>query len=134
MMSVPSNGRLVFITVRPIKKGEELFDSIESRKRECCGNDHQRLVCVCKLCKGIVKRPTFQQRREMSADPNFKCIMTIGKPSEWKAYDEEKLQSTIDKCVIFLERYGHVEWCNEIEKVIEIYRELVLTCFKKSIE
>lgn len=130
-ISVVVNGRLLFIAARPIKKGDELFDSTESRKRECCGKKHD--TCECKLCKGIAKRATPAQRRQMASDPNFKYIEKVGAPSSWKKYDEEKLQTTITKCVAFLKEYGHFEWCDEIEKVMNLYQDFVKMGFEKRV-
>lgn len=130
-ITVVSNGRLMFITARPIKKGEELFDSTKSRRRDCCGSKHG--TCECKLCKGSEKRSTSAQRRKIASDPNFKSITEIGNPSIWKKYDEEKLKTAINKCVVFLKEYGHVEWCDEIEKVIDLYRDFVKMGFEKRI-
>lgn len=124
MISIPMNGRLLFITTRPIKKGEELFDSTESRKRDCCENKH-RITCECKCCKGIAERVTPEQRRKMASDPNFKYIMAAGEPSKLKNHHEEKLQTTINKCVQFLKEYGHVAWCVEIDKVMSKYRDFL---------
>lgn len=131
LISVVSDGRLIFITARPIQKGEELFDSIECRNRDCCGNKHY-LACECKLCKGLVSRPTAEQRRQLAGDPNFKHIMAMGDPSTWKKYDEAKLQATSDKCVNFLKEFGQVEWCDEIAKVMGRYRELIHVGMDKS--
>lgn len=130
-VSVVSSGRLMFIAARPIKKGEELFDSTESRKRECCGNKHDS--CACELCKGTGKRAAAAQRRKMASDPNFKHITAIGEPSSWKKYDEEKLQTAITKCVAFLKEYGRAEWCDEIEKAMHLYRDFVKMGFEKRV-
>lgn len=131
-ITVVVNGRLLFITARPIKKGEELFDATKSRRRDCCGTDKHG-TCECKLCKGTGKRATPAQRRQMAYDPNFKHIMEVGEPSRWKKYDEEKLQTTINKCVAFLKEFGRAEWCDEIEKVMNVYPDFVKMGFEKRV-
>lgn len=135
LISVPSNGHLTFITARPIKKGDELFDSTGSRKRECCGKcDTPTAVCMCVRCKkGLGGKSLPTEKQEMYCDPNFKEIMAIGAagPSKVQAYGESKLRATMDKCVMFLKEFGHTDWCNEIELVIKVYQELTRTVFRQ---
>lgn len=135
MISVPSNGHLMFITARPIKKGDQLLDSTKSQTRDCCSAVNHSAICMCKLCsKGIAEQlPSPEQRHRMKSDPNFKCIMAIGDPSMWNAYDDGKVRATIIKCVQFLKEY-HVKWCDEIEVVMKVYQELVRILFRKSVQ
>lgn len=125
LVSVHTNGHLIYVTARNIEKGQQLFDSTKSRQRSCCFENN--VVCKCRLCTGKAVLPTQAERNRMLTDPNFKFIHAWPNLI-WNLYDDKKkFQLTMDKCVKFLKDYSHIEWCDEIDRAINIYQAFVRT-------
>lgn len=121
-----TNGNLICITVRPVKKGERLhisyyellLDSKETRQRELFEN--KQFICQCKRCEGYTA--TMAQRNRIASDPDYRDII-----SRYPITDTEidKLPQMIAQCEKVSRKYGDVEWCDEIGRVINIYIKLL---------
>ncbi|XP_055306371.1 uncharacterized protein LOC129570697 isoform X1 [Sitodiplosis mosellana] len=105
---VDRDGHSVFITVRPLKKGDQLFSTVfncmtESKeKRQKLLWEHNNFLCECTLCTGPMA--TSQQRKQMLADPLYQNYL------KGKATGEAVLQ-----------KYGHGPLCEEVLNVLNRY-------------
>lgn len=115
------DGNSVFITIRPIKKGEQLLTNVlnilkePTQKRQETLWEFKNFVCKCSRCEGAV--PTPQQLGALASDPNFRSILS----TRIAQISGDKMHALMDKCVAFLNRHGQIAWCTQLGRVIEIY-------------
>lgn len=119
VMHSDHNDLSVFITIRPVKKGEQLvtflanYLLLESKeKRQQAYLQQRKSTCKCSRCEGVTA--TSAQQLEITSDPDYGDVSS-------------RLQNCIDvkemdeKYVAFLNKHGHVPWCDAIGKVIDAY-------------
>lgn len=117
------DGHRIFITVRPIKKGEQLtfsyymFRLESTEKRQQILWDRKKMICSCTRCQGI--SASWEQRQQLTADPNYQKIVLDLSPMA--LVDKDEMQAMIDKCATFLKKYDNIEWCDEIGMVVFTY-------------
>lgn len=121
-----SNGQSIYTTIRPIKKGEVLrlslfifFMEPKKVRQEIIWN-HRRIKCKCSRCTGTDM--PMEQRKQLAMDPYFKYIMANVSPCS--VYDEH-LHGLAEKCIAFLQKYGHGIWCDEIGIIADVYVHLI---------
>ncbi|KAJ6643468.1 SET and MYND domain-containing protein 4 [Pseudolycoriella hygida] len=119
VMHTDHNDLSVFITIRPIKKDEPLLTFIadylllESRAiRQKAIRETLKTDCKCSRCQGICA--TSAQQREITSDPDY-CYVS----SRQEGTDNAHAMN--EKFVSFLNKHGHVPWCDAIEKVVDAY-------------
>ncbi|XP_037036943.1 uncharacterized protein LOC119074774 isoform X2 [Bradysia coprophila] len=117
VMKCDRNDLFVFITIRPIKKGEQLLASIydyillePKEKRQMVYLEKCKTVCTCSRCDGI--SATSAQRQAIASDPNYQIVSTIERDADILANEQ---------FVAFLNKYGHIPWCDELGKVVVGY-------------
>ena len=124
-----SEGFLTVKTIRPVKKGEylqgtffmlKLLQSKEARQKHLW--DHRRLNCKCPRCNGLVA--SLAQRQQILDDPDYHYISY--EYSVWQRKGDVQTRKAIaEKCVDFLNRHGHIMWCDELGKILFTYLCLV---------
>ncbi|XP_055296607.1 uncharacterized protein LOC129565611 [Sitodiplosis mosellana] len=106
---IDNNGYSLYITTRPVKKGEQLFvtmfDLLSKPKAE-----RQRILweqgnflCVCSLCTGPEATP--EQRKQLLSDPLYRS----------GGFD------CLDKCATILQKHGHGPLCKEMKNLLDGY-------------
>lgn len=122
----------VYITLRPIKKGELVLQSLfamfllepdESRKKIML--EHRKLNCKCSRCEGVTA--SREQRQQLASDPDYRYIAT--KNLALKMNDGDSVQAMVEKCHAFLKRYNDVDWCDEIAIVVDAYVHILCKQF-----
>lgn len=119
-------GKQFCITVRPVKKGAQLF--VNYMAYETTGRQKKLLsnwgfLCKCERCHPSTKNI---DKKLMTSDPHYQFVM--------KNQFVRHLYNTggsIDiqkKCIQFFDKYGH-QWSNEIQEVTNIYNECVINFF-----
>lgn len=118
VMHSDHNDLSVFITVRPVKKGEPLLTFIadylllESKaKRQQAFWEQRKSPCKCSRCHGL--SATSAQQREITSDPDYCNVSSHQEGIDVQVMDE--------KYVTFLNKYGHIPWCDAIGKVVHAY-------------
>lgn len=112
----------VCTTIRPIKKGEQLFISYLNNDqptstrsdilRERFGFD-----CKCDKCKPHWK--SFD--REAMQSSNYYKYM---KKNQHKGYEDDKTRTVLKQvCERFLNEYGRFPWCREMEFIVDLYEK-----------
>lgn len=112
----------VFITIRPIKQGDQLFvsylgeetnNSSEYRRNALANNFG--FLCECDKC---IPHCLLADRATMESDSNFEYL----KRTYTTAFND-KVQRTSLKvaCIRFLNKYGHLPWSNEMNFVSLCY-------------
>lgn len=111
-------------TVKPIKKGEQLF--ISYIKRELPTEIRQLTLkltygfdCRCNKCE-----PRFKasDRQMMKSDQLYIYLMGNSVNLFMGLMDPSKMRQMKLKCEQFLTKYGHLPWCMEIEAIQDIYK------------
>lgn len=124
VMNIHTNGKMFMVTVRPIKQGEQLFMSFISISTESTLERQQRAPnCECTRCKGVCA--SAEQREKLSSDPAFVALVQ----NELGAND--KSEKTLANCEILLQKYGHLDWCDEINAVLMKYSSCLYTRMSK---
>lgn len=113
-MRFTESGRTILITTRPIKRGEQVFKSNQPVEYADPKQQDPKLKCECadvfSRCKGVVA--DTEQRRQLAAEPAFVEIM-----QNWG----HKSKKTINNCTTLLQKYGRMDWCDEIKLVLIAY-------------
>lgn len=107
------------ITIRPVKKGEQLFINYISRSSDLPTDERQKrlkatkaFICKCEKCI-----PTHQPTS----------------PELIRACDEFALQTQnevdaiiMKRCIIFLNKFGHLPWSTDLEYLTNAFEEALL--------
>ncbi|KAG4070276.1 hypothetical protein HA402_009839 [Bradysia odoriphaga] len=111
----------VYFTVRPVKKGESLQQSLfpflqESRKvRQSVLLEQKEIVCKCIRCRG--PNASYSMRQQMAQDPDYCYIASNGSsPKQILLCYQELVNRSVD----FLTKYGRETWCDEISEVVTL--------------
>lgn len=112
----------VYITVRPIKKAEEVltvclpFILTKSRQnRQLKLWEYRQFRCNCKRCRGIFA--SKKQRNQLANDGLMKAL-TSG--TEFRI-DKDMVYQRIGNLNELLQKHGHIEWCDEMEDLLSMY-------------
>lgn len=119
-------------TIRSIKKGEQLFVSYfrnDPRRHSYTTDFRQKNLrlychfdCKCERCSAHLAPES--ESKIMKADPLFVAISKHKEDANKADGDEAKV--LMDKCIEFLNKYGHLKWSEEIGKVGDKYNELMI--------
>lgn len=108
----------VYVTVRPIKKGEEMFSAslpfivfLSRQQRQAKLWEYRQIRCNCERCQGIV---ASKKQRIILANDNLMRNLTSG-----SGY-------TIGSLNMLLQKHGHIGWCDEIKDLLSLYQILYL--------
>lgn len=111
------SGKQHLMTIRPVKKGDQLFISYLGTQKQSVQDRQEKLksnwnfICKCERCN-----PTDVaiDQKVITSDSHFQFIFKNG-------YMEEKSTEILNNCIEFLNKYGHSPWSEEIQFVINIY-------------
>lgn len=125
------DGHLVFITVRPIKEGEQLtitisnflIEPLSMRQRIIQDRLGIEYVCKCTRCEGL--SPTSAQREQLNIELLNRCIVLNYVKLQGQNQDNPMVDTMIDECEVFSRKYGGVPWCEEIGQVVNIHMKLL---------
>lgn len=126
-----SNGNTMIITVRPIKKGDQIFHTVllrfltQSKKERIKGLWHERKMnCKCVRCRGFIASTV--QRQKILNDPDYQFLVdsysSDASIQEFAATIDTRLQ----KCKSLLRKYGHFPWSEEFGSVVEVFIDIIL--------
>lgn len=126
VLSILTNGQNVMVTARPIKKGEQVLDSRVKIRTEPASARQKELLnvlgknCDCSRCRGVTA--SAAQRQQLSSEPAYQS----GSFAKWLVAKffcdtNDGYKEIISDCVPLLQTYGHLEWCKEIQTVLENY-------------
>ncbi|XP_055296403.1 SET and MYND domain-containing protein 4-like [Sitodiplosis mosellana] len=118
----------VCITMRPIKKGQQLFVKYlcgdrTTRQRQDMLLNQWGFLCKCDKC---VPHCSPGDRSKMKSDPCFKALV---KSASINFYDITNFSQLTNKCVQFLKKYGHLPWSEEMDVVLKAYTKCLLDPF-----
>lgn len=124
-----NDGNRVFITVRPIKKGDQLtfsyfmflLDSKEKRQQILW--ERKKMSCRCTRCQGV--SASLTQSKQLAMDANYQEVALNFSPMILN--NTQKVRDLTEKCVTFLKKYDQTPWCNEIGTVVTAYIYLLLS-------
>lgn len=110
------------VTVRPIKKGDQLFEPrIPIRTEPTQKLKQLDEHCVCSRCRGIMA--TSAERQQLSSEPLNRSL-----GDKWlngklfKSEGSDKVKDVTEDYAMLLRKYGHIEWCEEINSVLVLYQ------------
>lgn len=108
----------VCITIKPVKKGQQLFVSYTEHllnnmmlttERQLYLKENFEFGCKCDRCVPSIR---LNDSVRMKQDPNFNFIYS--KRQTIPSASREKLSVFEEKCCKFMEKYGHLPWTDEI--------------------
>lgn len=111
------NGKQYMVTIRPVKKGDQLFISYVGRdkqhfeQRKEIFKSKWNFICNCERCNPVDS--TIDQDIIFS-DPHFQFIFKYG-------YIADKSSAILNHCVHFLNKFGQSPWFHEFQFVLDIY-------------
>lgn len=110
------NCALTIFTVRPIKKGEQVFniynnDTLDftTKERQMWLRDRFQFDCKCSMCVPCYKE---EDRVRMLLDPIFQLLLSRQTINDMM--QEKHIPNGKAKFRDFLNKYGHLPWCCEI--------------------
>lgn len=127
-VTAEGDGNHVFMTIRPVKKGDHLTFSyfmflLEPKdRRQATLWERKKIICSCTRCHGAAA--TAEEKRQFLFDPDFQSIVMVKLPLDNR--NSMQLQYLTDKCVNFLKKHDRVQWCDEIGMVVHTYIHLLL--------
>lgn len=109
MLMLTFRNIFVFITVQPIKKGELLmlgWLKLLLKPKEKRQKEYAKLDYICTRCEGIRPSP-----KQLIWNPLYRntLLKTVA------VHSDEKVKTLMDKCEIFLRKYGEFSWFNSTE-------------------
>lgn len=120
------DSRKFCVTIRPVKKGEQLFisylgtdDDQSAGQRQILLKSKWEFECKCDKCE---PRGRIADSNKMKLDPCFKFVHRNFKPNP-----TDHMNTTIlkKKCTKFLMKYGHLPFSNELNFISDIYTKLI---------
>lgn len=117
----------VFLTIRPIKKGEQLFvkyklGDVTTQLRQAMLWQKFNFHCKCDICDNCEPHCPEADRTAMYSHPDFRflCAAQIDTPG------------LKEKCIAFLRAFDHQPWSEQIDVALKIYTEILFNeYFKK---
>lgn len=136
------DGYNVLITIRPIKKGEQLFLTyFRNDKINHSTNDRRKYLlargrfhCKCPRCENI--SPSAAERVDMKKDECFTYITKNKRNVNFGldgAMETETAKMLEKNCVEFLNKHGEKVWCEEVEMVTDCYKRFLAATFNNEI-
>lgn len=130
--------RKYLITIRPIKKGEQLFINYCNHVGGDSDVRRQNLIkqrgfsCECDRC--VVRRDAISQMNMMTDENMITTCHNIKRAVESKFESKDGIADAGDSCddvfrsvrpmcETFLNTYGHHPWCEPMQVMMNIYRE-----------
>lgn len=120
------NGRFIWISSRPIKKGEKLVGTLVSMETLLPSTmvRQQKLreigiSCDCERCNGQMPMAANDQRLQIMSDIEFLNILTQHVSIGHLTSTEISI-AIIYKCTASLSKYQNFPWCDEIATIIKI--------------
>lgn len=110
-------GKQHLVTIRPVKKGDQLFISylgkrkLSLQKRQDKLQSNWNFICRCIRC---VSTDIDFDQKIVTADPHFRFIFE-------NCYVEKKSIEILENCCEFLNKYGNSPWSEEIQFIVDIY-------------
>lgn len=126
------NGSIVGFVLRPIRKSEQLFYTVEDQmpesyvQRQTFLRNHLQIECNCELCTfGANKIP---MNTIISSDPKYQFIQECERDAFDGKLSIQGFNLAKEHCESLLEMYGRLPWCKEIKYIIMIYQILLTEC------
>lgn len=139
---VSFNGYNVLVTIRPIKKGDQLFLTyFRNDKIHHSTADRQRYLlargrfrCNCKRCNN--ETPSTAERETMKKDEGYMFVRKNKYKVSYGSYgalDTDLARMLQGRCVEFLNRYGEKIWSDEVDLVAYCYRRILAAKYENEI-
>lgn len=125
------NGCFIYTTVRPVNKGEQLwmgYPALLQKPKDVRQHALQEVLngeCKCSRCQGI--DATKEQRKQLAADQIYKKILL---KSHLETEYNSNMKRLAEQTEVFLRKYAHVEWCDEIALAVHIYVHVLALKFQ----
>lgn len=127
MQSNTNGGKTIWFSIKPIKKGEELFvsyaplemNSTEERQKYLLSFN---LKCKCSRCQGRTASPA--QRQQLFSDPAFQYIMANVRSILPLTFNTEQVNPLMDALMHVLRQCGQMDWCDEMGYAIKYFQTL----------
>lgn len=128
LYSFTVGNREVCVTIRPIKKGDQLFISYfgnekTTKERQSILKQTFEFDCKCEKC---IPHGQSTDRKNMKSDG---CFLFLSCNTCDLSNDDQRLQFE-KKCIEFLQKFGHLPWSEEIGFVTDIFEDFVSRPFK----
>lgn len=114
------------VTIRPIKKGQQIFisyigsgDDQNAIQRKNLLKSKWNFECKCDLCEPC---GTITDSNKMRLDPCFKFIHRNFKNEQLNNINTSIVKK---KCINFIRKYGHLPISNEMKYISDIYTTLI---------
>lgn len=118
----------ICITMRPIKKGQQLFVKYlcgdrTTRQRQEMLLKQWGFICKCDKC---IPNCSQADRLKMKSDPCYKALLRLT-PIDF--YGNTDFSQLTKKCIEFLKKYGHLPWSEEMDVALKAYTKCLLDPF-----
>lgn len=128
-----SGGKTVFFTMKPIKKGEQLFISCLPNEIESLHSTEERkeivfnmfrINCECSRCQG--KIATSMQRQQLVSEPAYRYIKSNVESFYRLELNSKQPGPLMDACKTILRWYGQMDWCSEMHFILNCFQLLYI--------
>lgn len=135
VLVAPHDGKSTYISVRPIKKGDELtisqfsFFCEEKETRQQMMWEMKQFVCKCARCEGTFPQSRIQQHTIIESDFNQLRMCH----AQLTNYNKDQVNEIMEKCVAYLKKFNDIRWSDRIAAVIRIYVDFLCYRFMGSV-
>lgn len=130
VLVTPHDGRSTFVSVRPIKKGDEVtvshfsFFCEEKETRQQLIKEEHGYICKCARCENTFPQSRTQHHPMIESEYNNLKMCHMRMPS----FNKEQVHEVLDKCIEYLKKYNDIRWSDRIAAVIRIYVDFL--CYR----
>lgn len=126
----------VCITLRPIKGGDQLFISYfrndvikhNTVSRQTYLRDICEFECKCERC---VTSTMPIELEKMTTDLCYQYVRKNGNKMKCSKVESGDLKMMLEKCIEFLDKFGHTTWSSELDFVVKCYEKSLRSQLKE---
>ncbi|XP_031635017.1 uncharacterized protein LOC116348245 [Contarinia nasturtii] len=138
VMEHSHDGQAVVIAIRPILKGQQLFNTSlfghlfdsKERRHEIL-RDRYEITCKCERCEGHLA--SDEQRKRITSDPNFRYLKRVKLNIKEICADKKRQQTLDDKYKSCLRKFGQMPWCDLVGKLLVEYMILKMATMRSAV-
>lgn len=115
------------VTIRPVKKGQQLFISYVPLNNELSTEERQQKFksswsfrCYCEKCDPVNESHSFNQTIDsdlITADPGYQFLLENFRIEG----NAQQLTVLMDECISLLNKHGQTQWLMETQTVVTIF-------------
>lgn len=136
---IDCDGDTIFVAIRPIRAGEELFINYYGFHWDLNGergfkDDEMEMKCQCDKCKFKFKYPSQNEIEMIAAESDFKYLLAYYHWLEMEQMGHNTFYNMKKASADLLTKYGRMFWSRELDFVATCYVKLITAEYSGTIQ